>query len=303
MDVMSHVYSSLQMERIPTVMIRLTSVPKTRCLRRFLSPRLMRDVRISGLLLWQMPKIVSNVMSLLLMIARYVVHSIASACEVDALRQYFQHADSHCDSTPYSFIQEINQTTFDTVSSCGDSMVSISAMDQCMNPSDAELPVKIDDTPPTVSCSFAGEKDATVKRALTSKQMFDRGFEYDASDNCGGPLNVTVDVFSNEREGMWYRCDMAIFYNDKILHQTNNNGKLYLQENICPEPTNGQCLKDPNVKEARLYTIVVTAVDEAGLSSSGECTMTIEPVDKTPPTSTSTQRIHLNSYYSIFNTP
>jgi hypothetical protein len=170
-----------------------------------------------------------------------------------------------------------------------------------MNPSAAELPVKIDDTPPTVYCSFAGVKDATVKRALTSKQMFDRGFYYDAWDNCGGPLNVTVDVFSNEREGMWYRCDMAIFYNDKNLQKTDNKGKLFLQENICPEPTNGQCLKDPNAKEARLYTIVVTAVDEAGLSSSSECSMKIEPVAYSPNTYASTQRIHLNSYYSIFD--
>jgi hypothetical protein len=62
MGVMSHVHFSLQMERIPTVMIRLTSATKTRYLPRFPSALLMRAVRISGLPLWQMPRIVSNAM-------------------------------------------------------------------------------------------------------------------------------------------------------------------------------------------------------------------------------------------------
>ena len=193
------------------------------------------------------------------------------------------------------------------VSSCGASIVTINATDYCGNHATATVPVQIDSAPPTAMCSFGGSTTAFATTSVLAKQMYDVSFEYDATDACGKPIQVDVQVFSSEREGQFsgpvvYRHNMAILYNDKTL--PNNKTKMLLQHHICPKPTNGQCVKDLKVQDARLYTAHVTATDAAGLVTVEECTLTILPVDPVTfndiDTTQSTQRHLIAQYASVF---
>jgi len=197
-------------------------------------------------------------------------------------------------------------STISSPTSCANSYVHITATDRCLNQVNSTVPVKIDTTPPQVSCTFYGKQRANITTSILAKQMYDVQFDYSASDTCLGPLDVKVEIFSSEREGQFsgpvlYRHKMAYFYNSSDI--PNHEARLILQKNICPAPTNGQCVKDPKVPDARLYTAKITATDQSGLTASSECTLTILPVDltgKNVDTTKSTIRHKIAEYASIF---
>ena len=185
--------------------------------------------------------------------------------------------------------------------------MTIRATDECGNVAEAVVPVQIDTSKPVVSCTFGGKKIASTLTSVLARQMFDADFDYSASDSCGEPLDVTVKVFSSEREGQFSRRttdshNSAILHNDTLL--PNRKTKMILQHHICPKPTNAQCVKDPKVQDARLYTAKVTATDASGLTSEAECSLTILPVGDLTfldvDTSKSTQRHFLAQYSSVF---
>jgi hypothetical protein len=208
--------------------------------------------------------------------------------------------------------------TFLTENQCGESTVAINTTDACGNgPVSAIIPVKIDIAAPTVSCSFSVPSITTTGPSV----LEDLGFTYSASDNCGGPLNVTASIFSSEIEN-FNAQELALFYQDGLA---NERAKLYLAKGICSTSSNGQCIKDPKAPLARKYTAVVEATDESGQTSVSECSVSIIPqgggtggggngrgriggrgnnvnpsTNGGADTTTSTQRFFLTSYSSIF---
>jgi hypothetical protein len=210
--------------------------------------------------------------------------------------------------------QQDTTTTFTTTDLCGVSSVSITAQDICTNPpspddleplplpineASASVAVKIDGTAPTARCSFEELSVVTSGPSLPT----DVGFTYSASDECGGPVNVTVDVYASEIEN-FNAQEMALFFlpNPPLA---NDAAKLYLARAICSTVQNGQCIKDQTAIDARLYTAVVTVVDEAGNVGTGECELKVVPngasKKKQVDTSNNFQRFFLTSYNSVFS--
>ncbi|KAL9188435.1 hypothetical protein ACHAXT_006813, partial [Thalassiosira profunda] len=134
-------------------------------------------------------------------------------------------------------------------------------------------------------------------------KFVDTGLLYEASDNCGKPLNVTVDVYANEIED-FNAQEMALFY--QTQGSTNGQAGLYVASGICSTESNGQCIKDDNAYDARRYTVVVSATDEADNSASAVCTYTILPKgnlnNKDVDFSDSTQKFLLTSYTTNYDT-
>lgn len=130
----------------------------------------------------------------------------------------------------------------------------------------------------------------------------DSKLSYSATDNCNGPLNVTVAVYSNEIED-FNAQQMALFYQNS--NGVSGKADLYLAAGVCSTIQNGQCVKDPAALDARLYTAVVTATDEAGNTASAECRLRTIPKGNTKKkaidTSASTQRFLLTSYSSVLS--
>jgi hypothetical protein len=77
---------------------------------------------------------------------------------------------------------------------------------------------------------------------------------------------VTVETFSNELEN----------FNSPTMAQQfqfDPNTKIgpFVATTICSDNSNGQCIVDPNELGCRFYMTRVTAMDEAGLTSTADC--------------------------------
>jgi hypothetical protein len=122
-----------------------------------------------------------------------------------------------------------------------------------------------------------------------------------ASDNCGKAMNVTVDVYSSEIED-FNAQEMALFFRN---NNDNDAAELYLEANICPTVSNGQCIKDPAARDARLYTAIVSTTDVAGNYKENECQVKVVPQgnsnNKDISTGDSKQRFRLTSYTSLWS--
>lgn len=121
------------------------------------------------------------------------------------------------------------------------------------------------------------------------------GLTYSVSENCGGPLSVTVESFSNELED-FNSQKMAVLY-------SSSNGKagLYAASTICSNDSNGQCITDPSEPGRRWYMTRITATDEAGLTNSAECYVEVTKDNRKPITDapgSSTQLFLLDSFSS-----
>lgn len=183
-----------------------------------------------------------------------------------------------------------NFTLFDT---CFDSYVQIESKDRCNNTAEAKrVGVYIDLEDPVPSCSFSAP-DPTSKIVSSvdgsGKILIidDTGpgvqhqvkLHYYAVDNCGGDMDVKVDIFANEIED---------FQSQKmsLLVQTAQDPEekvdLFVATTVCSTQTNGQCIKDPSRgptsgEDFRVYTVVVTAFDQSGRSAKEECKVVIVP--------------------------
>jgi hypothetical protein len=181
---------------------------------------------------------------------------------------------------------------------CDSAVVVVTAKETlCDKTTVADVPVFVDGTTPVVSCTFSDTEITTTGPNLPT----DVGFTYLASDNCGKAMNVTVDVYSSEIED-FNAQEMALFF------QNNNNNdiaELYLAANICPTASNGQCIKDPAARDARLYTAIVSATDVAGNYNENKCQIKVVPQGNSPKndvsTEDSTQRFRLTSYTSLWS--
>jgi hypothetical protein len=195
-------------------------------------------------------------------------------------------------------------------STCDKATITLNAKDRCNNPAvEAIVPVFLDEEAPMVKCSFGDDPDNNLFYVDDTGAgiMTNVNLTYTASDNCGFDTDVQVDVFANEIED-FHNQETAIFFRNGM---SNNRAGLYVAAQFCVTGANGQCVKDPKLPEMRIYTIVVSASDEAGNSAvPAVCRVVIVPSGKVAArlagkgkpldVDVSTQRFHLTSYSSTF---
>jgi hypothetical protein len=163
------------------------------------------------------------------------------------------------------------------------------------------VPVLIDDgSPPTISCGFGGGSAQLLLSSTRASVLEHAKFKYGATDGCGGDLDVSVAVFSNEIED-FHNQELALLFQNGLANDAVN---LYIAKGVCSTDSNGQCIKNPVLPDNRVYTVIVTATDLAGLTASTKCAIVINPknVASVAPSNLadSTQRFFLTSYSSTF---
>jgi hypothetical protein len=176
--------------------------------------------------------------------------------EADALSCVSTYAAvvDDCD-TKVSFDDPVLEET------CDKATINLTASDRCGNDAEfAIVPVFIDEEVPTVSCSLGDDEEQVIYVPDTGAGvMTNVNLVYDATDNCGFDMDVQVNVFANEIED-FHNQETAIFFRNGMSH---NRAGLYVAAQFCVTDANGQCIKDPKL-DTRVYTIVVSASDEAG---------------------------------------
>lgn len=185
---------------------------------------------------------------------------------------------------------------------CDKANVALDAMDRCENSAiQANVPLFIDLLPPVVSCGLGDNNDPTIYVQDTGAGvMTDVKLSYEATDNCGFPMDVKVDVYANEIED-FHNQETAIFFRNGY---PNDRVGMYVAAQYCVTNANGQCVKDP-VLDTRVYTVVVSTADEAGnVATPAECQVVVLPQGTTaadfPTLSDTKQRFLLSSYSSNF---
>ncbi|KAL3913879.1 MAG: hypothetical protein SGILL_006319, partial [Bacillariaceae sp.] len=184
---------------------------------------------------------------------------------------------------------------------CDEALITVEASDRCGNPAEPKtVPVFVDLLAPVVSCGLGESSNPTLYVQDTGAGiMTDVKLEYEATDNCGRPLDVKVEVFANEIED-FHNQETAIFFRNGM---PNNAVGMYVAAQYCVTDANGQCVKDP-VLDTRVYTVVVSTSDEAGnVATPAECQVVILPQGTTAadfPIADTKQRFLLSSYSSNF---
>lgn len=131
------------------------------------------------------------------------------------------------------------------------------------------IPVIVDNTAPVPSCSYGVGSSLP---ATGSSEMVDTDFRYSIEDNCGTAVAVSVETTSNEYED-FNSMKMVSYY--KTPSPPNNKVGIFVATSACSSQSNGQCVKDPNLPDYRIYSTRVTATDKAGLTSSTACEVMI----------------------------
>jgi hypothetical protein len=165
-----------------------------------------------------------------------------------------------------------NSTQFDVVATTS----------RCGQVNGATVTTKVAAVPPTVSCSTKDGKNDFVLLATGASVLEDIGLTYTVENSSGGGCvnekNVTVKVFSNELEDL-HSQKMAVLYQ---YGDALERPGLFVAKGLCQTINNGQCVMDPSLPAAtyaRVYTIQVTAADEAGNVGSATCRAIILPTN------------------------
>ncbi|KAL9184293.1 hypothetical protein ACHAXT_002379 [Thalassiosira profunda] len=170
-------------------------------------------------------------------------------------------------------------------------------------------PTYINDREPSLYCHFADQQGRTATEVTWIESggpglMQDPSFYYTATDSCGQPLPVTVDIFSSEfenRNTFSLNQNMARFYQNG---EPNDRAGVYLAMTQCDPGNSWICINDPTAENARLYTAKVSTVDSTGYATSTECKLSVIPKGTldglSVDTSSSTQQFHVASYTSMF---
>jgi hypothetical protein len=128
-----------------------------------------------------------------------------------------------------------------------------------------EFFVTVDGSPPQPMCSY-GVGETIPKTG--SGVLVDAQLSYSVQENCGGPVSVTVETFSNELEDVNSQR-MALLFRDSETSDARVG--LWVASTICSTSSNGQCIADPNEPGRRFYVTTVTATDEGGLTGETAC--------------------------------
>ncbi|EJK59259.1 hypothetical protein THAOC_20547, partial [Thalassiosira oceanica] len=203
--------------------------------------------------------------------------------------------------------QAILNATPTVSGNCSEAEIALDASDACGNVAETKVVlVSIDLEGPTLSCSV-GQGGSTMMRLIDTAgagTMVDVNLQYEAIDNCGGEVNVTVTVFANEEED-FQKQGMGVFYKSSA---NNGKGGLYLASKSCWSDGMGTCIRDPSQDPNafyRLYTVQVSAVDSSGREATpAECRVLVVPEERLNEDfdiSKSTQRFTIAEYTSVSN--
>lgn len=194
--------------------------------------------------------------------------------------------------------QNVTTTVNDPQGTCRNASITIEAVDDCDRVAEPKtINVLIDEEDPVVNCSFQGQ-DQLILDPTGQGVQENVGLEYTATDNCGGPLDVTVEVYSNEIEDFQSQ-QMALLFQESAV--SNKPAGLYIATTTCTTASNGQCIKDPKLPDNRVYHVIVSAIDAAGRAGSTECQIIIKSSNgAVGEIDESTQRFFLTSYNSVF---
>jgi hypothetical protein len=126
--------------------------------------------------------------------------------------------------------------------------------------------VTVDGSPPEPMCRYGvgGTIPETGSGVLVDAQL-----TYSVKENCGGPVSVTVEMFSNELED--FNSQQMVLLSRDTSSTTNTKVGMWLASTICSTNSNGQCITDPNEPGRRYYVTTVTATDKGGLTGKTEC--------------------------------
>lgn len=201
----------------------------------------------------------------------------ADVAEAQEFLAAFVTAQDDCDASPAVTI------AVSSSDSCSATFL-VSAEDRCGNDSGSvSFPVKIDDSPPTVSCTIGAEMSSLSFVTWDNvTKIVNPGLSFQVEDECGEDVAVTVEVFGNQ-----------VVKDAAYLYLNGTNLGVYLENDYCRN-RNIPCVVDSNL-DGRLYTVVVSASDKAGNTASAECQVLIAGDDGGNPAS-STQRFLLDSY-------
>lgn len=171
--------------------------------------------------------------------------------------------------------------------------------EETLTATSAPIQVIIDNEAPVPTCKHSvGD---TIERS-GSGVLKNVGLAYSITENCGGPLSVTVESLSNELED-FNSQKMALMYQSPGVNGPKVG--LYVATTICSNNANGQCITDPDESGRRWYATRITATDEAGLTNSTECYVEVGNVGPRvePAPAASTQLFLLDSFSSTDYTP
>jgi len=135
---------------------------------------------------------------------------------------------------------------------CAASNVHVHASDACGNVVDLDIPVKLDIAPPNITCAVAVTYLINVDNLLHNV-----GFTYNVTDNCGtGVVTTRLALLADEQVESGFTPQGYI--------QRTHDGQY---KGILLRASNGYN------SNGRVYTIIATATNAAGLSAS--CNQTV----------------------------
>ena len=138
-------------------------------------------------------------------------------------------------SASHETVQAVEETL--SAETCYAASIALDAADKCGNAAATKtVPVPIDLEDPVVSCTFRGAQHVTINQTGIGV-LEELDLDYEATDNCGGPLSVTVSVFANEIEDFQSQ-KMALFYRNSDV--PNGEADLYVATTTCTTAANGK---------------------------------------------------------------
>lgn len=155
--------------------------------------------------------------------------------------------------------------TLTTVAAAGkcQSKLSDEAFSASYVSSESFTSIKVDSTPPTVTCGFrADPKDFDGNGA---DKVIDSQFYYSVTDACSDQISVKIDMFTNEIVEKVNK-EEQIWYTEPDL--TTKQIKIFLENNYCNVKA-GSCRLPNGFKFSRKYVVRIEATDEAG--NVGKC--------------------------------
>lgn len=172
------------------------------------------------------------------------------------------------------------QVSVDIVKNCAASTAFVRAIDACGNIAEDPVMFLYDDEAPEVELSVAKDK---LDEAAKEPALVDVGLAITAEDRCTTNPNVTVRVYSDElylKDTDSWKARTAQLSRIEAVPGVITGWKLLLAANSFKKCNAGPYTcggTSPKAGNGRVYTIVVSATDEAGLRTCRETTVEVTP--------------------------
>jgi hypothetical protein len=166
---------------------------------------------------------------------------------------------------------------------CDGSLATISASDRCGNSVSETIDLFIDTEDPVADCGLldALSTDDFLITNQRAPKMVDVGLVYTASDSCGQPLQVDVQLFSDEI--VVDKLETSLLYEHEDSAGNLNYGLLIRSDTgtTC-NSVQSNCVADQN-PDGRVYTVKIIATDSAGrVSAPAVCKVLVQRTPNRP---------------------